>query len=92
GHTISTQGVKPLQERIEKILNIPQPTSLHQANAFIGAIGWYRKFIKDYTKIAAPILAVTNLTKQNKFKFKWDTPQKEAFNQLKIAITSQPLF
>ncbi|CAF3164956.1 unnamed protein product [Rotaria sp. Silwood2] len=92
GHTISIQGIKPLQERIEKILAIPQPTTLNQANAFIGAIGWYRKFIKDYAKVAAPILAVTNLTKQNKYKFKWDTPQREAFTQLKTAITSEPLF
>ncbi|CAF4146871.1 unnamed protein product, partial [Rotaria sp. Silwood2] len=92
GHTISIQCIKPLQERIEKILAIPQPTTLNQANAFIGAIGWYRKFIKDYAKLAAPILAVTNLTKQNKYKFKWDTPQREAFTQLKTAITSEPLF
>ncbi|CAF3035517.1 unnamed protein product [Rotaria sp. Silwood2] len=92
GHTISIQGVKPLPERINKILNIPQPTSLNQANAFISAIGWYRKFIKLCTKIAAPLLAVTNLTQQNTNKFRWDTPQQEAFNQLKVAIASEPLF
>ncbi|CAF4676963.1 unnamed protein product, partial [Rotaria sp. Silwood2] len=92
GHTISNQGVKPLQERIDKILAIPQPTTLNQANAFIGAIGWYRKFIKDYATLAAPILAVTNLTTPNKYKFKWDIPQQEAFTQLKTTITSEPLF
>ncbi|CAF4027267.1 unnamed protein product [Rotaria sordida] len=92
GHTISIQGIKPLQERIEKILAIPQPTTLNQANAFIGAIGWYRKFINDYAKIAAPILAVTNLTKNNKHNFKWEESQREAFDQLKTAITSEPLF
>ncbi|CAF1949063.1 unnamed protein product [Rotaria magnacalcarata] len=92
GHTISAERMEPLQERIEKILAIPQPHSLNQANAFIGAIGWYRKFINNYAKIAAPILAVTNLTKKNKHKFKWDTPQKDAFNELKIMITSKPLF
>lgn len=92
GHTINLHGITPLKERIEKILAIPQPTTLNQANAFIGAIGWYRKFIQDYTKITAPILAVTNLTKQNRFKFKWDMPQQQAFNQLKNAIISQPLF
>ncbi|CAF3020447.1 unnamed protein product [Rotaria socialis] len=92
GHTISAERIEPLQERIEKILAIPQPRSLNQANAFIGAIGWYRKFINNYAKIAAPILAVTNLTKKNKHKFQWDTPQKEAFNELKIMITSKPLF
>ncbi|CAF2999137.1 unnamed protein product [Rotaria sp. Silwood2] len=92
GHTISIHGIKPLQERIEKILAIPQPKTLNQANAFIGAIGWYRKFIKDYAKIATPILAVTNLTKNHKHNFKWDASQREAFDQLKTAITSEPLF
>ena len=92
GHTINSNGIKPLQERIEKILSIPQPSTLNQANAFIRAIGWYRKFIKNFAQIAAPILAVTNLTKNNKHKFKWEKPQREAFDQLKMAITSHPLF
>ena len=92
GHTINSNGIKPLQERIEKILSIPQPSTLNQANAFIGAIGWYRKFIKNFAQIAAPILAVTNLTKNNKHKFKWEKPQQEAFDQLKMALTSHPLF
>ncbi|CAF4125368.1 unnamed protein product [Rotaria sordida] len=92
GHTLSIHGIKPLQERIEKLLAIPQPTSLKQANAFIGAIGWYRKFIKNYAKIAAPILAVTNLMTKNKYRFKWDTPQREAFDQLKNILITEPLF
>ncbi|CAF1469891.1 unnamed protein product [Rotaria sordida] len=92
GHTISFNGTKPLQDRIEKILSIPQPTSLKQANAFIGAIGWYRKYIKDYTKLIAPILAVTNLITRNKYKFKWDTPKCEAFDPLKNILITEPLF
>ncbi|CAF1431009.1 unnamed protein product [Rotaria sordida] len=92
GHTISFNGTKPLQDRIEKFLCIPQPTSLKQANAFIGAIGWYRKYIKDYTKLIAPILAVTNLITRNKYKFKWDTPKCEAFDPLKNILITEPLF
>ena len=92
GHIISAQGIRPLQERIDKILSIPQPTSLTQANAFIGSIGWYKQFIKDYTKIAASILAVTNLTKQSRKKFIWGILQQQAFNQLKEALTTEPLF
>ena len=92
GHTINHDGVRPLQERIEKILSIPQPVSLAEANAFIGGIGWYRKFIPDYARIAAPILAVTNLTKAHKHKFHWDQDQREAFEQLKNALITEPLF
>jgi hypothetical protein len=78
-------GIKPLQDRIEAILAIPQPKTLKQANAFIGAIGWYRKFVKNFAKMAAPILAVTNLTSKNKYKFKWDAPQRRAA-QIQIQI------
>ncbi|CAF4554919.1 unnamed protein product, partial [Rotaria socialis] len=92
GHTISNDGVRPLQERIEKFLSLPQPISLHQANAFIGSIGWYRKFIKNYAHIAVPISAVTNLTKANKHKFHWDQDQREAFDKLKEALITDPLF
>ena len=92
GHTISMAGIQPLQDRIQAILAIPQPRTLKQANAFIGAIGWYRKFLKNYTQIAAPILAVTNLTTVHKHKFKWDLPQRQAFDDLKAAIISEPLF
>ncbi len=92
GHTINITGIKPLQDRIEAILAIPQPKTLKQANAFIGAIGWYRKFVKNFAEMAAPILAVTNLTSKNKYKFKWDARQRQAFDDLKAAITSEPLF
>ena len=92
GHTINKAGIKPLQDRIEAILAIPQLTTLKQANAFIGAIGWYKKFVKNFTHIAAPILAVTNLTTKNRSKFKWELPQRQAFDQLKAAIISEPLF
>jgi hypothetical protein len=92
GHTISHDGVRPLQERIENFLSIPQPVSLAQANAFIGGIGWYRRFINNYASIAAPILAVTNLTKAYKHKFHWDQDQRDAFEQLKTALITEPLF
>lgn len=92
GHVVSGAGIQPLPERIDKILGIPQPTSLDQANAFIGALGWYKKFIKNFSHLAAPILSVTNLTRSNKHKFRWDTDQQDSFVRLKTAITSGPLF
>ena len=91
GHTINSNGTTPLHDRIEKILNLPQPKNLKEANAFIGGIGYYRKYIKDYTKVAAPILAVTNLTRKNMRNFRWETPQRQAFDTLKSMLISEPL-
>ncbi|CAF1299994.1 unnamed protein product [Didymodactylos carnosus] len=92
GHTITETTVTPMNDRIKTILEIKEPRTLVQANKFIGALSWYRKFLPHFATVAAPIHAVTNLTKANKHKFKWKEPQSKAFNDLKCMLTSAPLF
>ncbi|CAF1561633.1 unnamed protein product, partial [Rotaria sp. Silwood1] len=91
-HTISEHGVKPTNEKIQAIIKLRQPTKLAEANKFLGALSWYRKFIPKFAAIAAPIHAVTNLTKTNKHKFKWGASQSQAFSQLKQLLITFPLF
>ncbi|CAF4232121.1 unnamed protein product, partial [Rotaria sordida] len=69
-----------------------QPTKLAEANKFLGALSWYRKFIPKFATIAAPIHAVTNLTKANRHKFEWGASQSQAFSQLKQLLITSPLF
>jgi predicted aspartyl protease len=90
-HTITKDCIVPCQERIQAILDIPQPTTLAQANKFIGKIGWYRKFIPNFAKIAAPIHKVTNKTKTTKKEFYWHIEQIEAADKLKKILTEEPL-
>ncbi|CAF1471289.1 unnamed protein product, partial [Rotaria magnacalcarata] len=92
GHTISKDCIKPMKDKIVAILRINEPRTLGQANRFVGALGWYRKFLPNFATIAAPIHAVTNLTKSNRRKFKWQHAQSEAFRQLKKMLTNEPLF
>ena len=68
-HTVSCSGVKPTDEKIRAIMNLPEPATLAQANKFVGGLFWYRKFLPHFASIVAPILAVTNLTKLNRKKF-----------------------
>ncbi|CAF2090982.1 unnamed protein product [Rotaria magnacalcarata] len=91
-HTISEQGVKPNNEKIQAIIKLREPSTLAEANKFLGAISWYRKFIPQFASTAAPIHKVTNLTKANRKKFSWREPQKEAFLQLKQLLITSPLF
>jgi transposase InsO family protein len=90
-HTITKDSIVPSKERIQAILDIPQPTTLAQANRFIGKIGWYRKFIKSFAQIAAPIHKVTNKTKNKKKEFYWNDEQIQAANKLKQVLTEEPL-
>ncbi|CAF0988774.1 unnamed protein product [Rotaria magnacalcarata] len=92
GHTISQRRITPMKEKIEAILQITEPRSLAQANKFIGALGWYRKFIPHFASVAAPIHAVTNLTKDKRHKFKWNYAQSKAFQDLKRMLVTEPLF
>ncbi|CAF4942750.1 unnamed protein product [Rotaria sp. Silwood1] len=92
GHTISDKVVTPMKEKIQAILDIKEPRLLSQANKFLGALSWYRKFLPNFSTIAAPIHAVTNLTKNNRHKFHWRFAQKQAFKQLKEILISTPLF
>ena len=92
GHTISQNRITPMKEKVEAILKIKEPRSLAQANKFIGALSWYRKFIPQFATIAAPIHAVTNLTKDKRHKFKWNYAQSTAFHNLRRMLITEPLF
>ena len=54
-----------MKAKIDAILRIEESRTLAQANCFLGSLGWYRKFLPKFADVAAPIHAVTNLTKPN---------------------------
>jgi hypothetical protein len=92
GHTITCNKITPMKEKIQAILDLKEPNTLAQANKFIGALSWYRKFIPQFATMAAPIHSVTNLTKDNRTKFKWRFAQSKAFHELKQLLITAPLF
>ena len=63
------------------------PTSPKQVRAFLGLVGYYRKFIKNFAKIAKPL---TLLTRQQ-VKFEWTPDHQTAFEHLKNAIVQAPI-
>ena len=63
------------------------PTTPKQVRAFLGLVGYYRKFIKGFTKIAKPL---TLLTRQQ-VKFDWTPEHQEAIIHLKEAIVQAPI-
>ena len=92
GHTVSQTKITSMREKIEAILQVKEPTSLSQANKFIGALSWYRKFIPAFATVAVPLHAVINLTKDQRHKIKWTSAQSKAFYQLKRLLVNTPLF
>ena len=82
GHILSATGIQPLPSKTHTIQHMNPPTTPKQVRAILGLVGYYRKFIKGFTKIAKPI---TLLTRQQ-VKFDWTPEHQETFIHLKEAI------
>lgn len=84
GHVVSANGVNPNPTNIDKICGWPQPARVRDVRAFLGMSGYYRRFVKDYSKLAKPL---TNLTRKG-VTFCWTTPCEDAFQKLKSVLVS----
>ena len=87
GHELSKDGIKVTKDKIEAVEKFKQPTDVKSLRSFLGLSGFYRRFIKDYAKIAAPL---TDLLKKDS-KYSWEEEQQKAFQKLKSALTSAPI-
>ena len=87
GFTINTGGVLPDPSNTEKVASWPRPHSPTEVRSFIGLASFYRRFIRNFSKIAAPL---TNLTHKGA-KFNWTEECDNAFDTLKQALVNPPL-
>ena len=59
GHMVSEEGIKPDPDKISALKEWPVPTSVQEVRKFLGFAGFYRKFVKDFSKIARPLHDLT---------------------------------
>lgn len=89
GYIIDRDGLRTDPEKVTAILNYPRPKNLTELKRFIGLASWYRRFVQNFSLIAAPL---HNLTKGNKkIKYRWSQEAEEAFLNLKTLLTSAPV-
>lgn len=86
GHKTNAQGVCVVDEKIAAIKEWPKPKTLTQLRGFVGLCSYYRRFVKGFSKIVAPL---TNLTKKGAFS--WNEVAQQAFEKLKDAMSSCPV-
>ena len=87
GHVISSQGIRQDSKKTAKLRDYPAPTDKRSVRAFLGLASYYRRFVKDFARIAAPL---HELTKDN-VAFEWTPQAAEAFTQLKDNLTANIL-
>ncbi|GJY94145.1 reverse transcriptase domain-containing protein [Tanacetum coccineum] len=87
GHKVSSAGLEVDKAKIELISKLPPPTNIKGVRSFLGHAGFYRRFIKDFSKIARPITKL--LEKDTPFEF--DDECQKAFESLKEKLTCAPM-
>ena len=84
GFTISGETIRPGAEKAQAILNMPPPTNVNEIRVFMGLVNFYRRFLPDLSRVAAPL---TNLTKKDT-PFTWEAPHQAAFSHIQTLISS----
>ncbi|KAJ9554347.1 hypothetical protein OSB04_018392 [Centaurea solstitialis] len=87
GHIVSSRGIEVDRAKIAVIEGLPPPTNVKGVRSFLGHAGFYRRFIKDFSKIARPLTEL--LAKDTPFSF--NDSCLEAFEKLKKELTSAPI-
>lgn len=88
GHIIAPDGIKPDPEKIRKIQEWKLPSNQKEIKQFLGLVGYYRRFIKDYSKLTKPLTKL--LQKDEKVNLN-DQEYQEAFKHLKNIIVSDQI-
>ena len=98
GHVVSHEGIETDPDKIEKIRNWPRPSNPDELCSFVAFAGYYRRFVKDFSKVTKPLtdlLPPTSTRKNAKPKktkdWKWEEEHEVTFNKLKDILTSPPI-
>ena len=87
GFIIGKDGIRPEDEKVKAIREMPAPTTVREVRSLMGMISYYRRFVPNFSKIAEPIVALT----KKYARFHWNEECQRAFEYLKESLTVVPL-
>ena len=92
GHNIpcEDQTLRPKDDKIQAVKDAQRPVTKKQVRGFLGLAGFYRKFIPNFSEIAAPLTDLTKKDRPNRIK-DWLSHHERAFQTLKSCLTSSPI-
>jgi hypothetical protein len=59
GHVVNKEGTRPDPSKVDAVWGFPVPTTITNVRSFLGLTGYYRKYIKGYSKLAGPLFELT---------------------------------
>jgi hypothetical protein len=86
-HVVSAEGIRPDPKKVKSVQDWPVPKNVHDVRSFGGLVNYFRKFIKDFATLAAPL---TDLTRA-KHPWEWNERCEQSFLALKHCLTNAPL-
>jgi len=87
GVVIGSSGIEMEKEKVDRVLSWPEPRNVKDVRKFLGLTNYYRKFIKDFARLARPI----NVLTRKDMKWRWEGEEQAAFDELKKAFTMRPV-
>jgi len=87
GHVVSKDGTKPDPGKIEAVLHFPQPRTVTNVKSFLGLTSYYRKYVKGYACLAAPLFELT----RKDVDFVWNMGCQQAFQALRTVLIRAPI-
>ena len=84
GHVESASSVSVDLGKVDAVMSWQRPKSVFEIRSFLGLVGYYRRFIKDFSQLAAPMMRLT----RKEVKFVWDDSCERVFQELKRRLTS----
>lgn len=87
GYVVGKDGIKTDEKKIEKVRNFPRPKDITQLRGFLGLSGYYRRFVKDYSKWCKPL---TTLLQKDQ-PYVWGKDQQKAFETIKQKLITSPV-
>jgi RNase H-like domain found in reverse transcriptase/Reverse transcriptase (RNA-dependent DNA polymerase) len=87
GHVVGADGLQMEEKKVEAVVKWPPPANKVEVQSFLGLANYYRRFIKGFSHMEAPL---SNLTKK-KVSFNWIEPHDVAFDALKTSFTTAPV-
>ena len=96
GHVVGHKGVTTDPEKIKAVIEWPRPTTVTEVRSFLGFVGYFRRFIPNFSKVVKPLnILLQNLegpsNQKKKFRVQWEAEQQESFETLQRLCTEAPI-